>query len=253
MADLKGVEIAFTLESLSKFSPEEMEFVYLRTEGLEGKARSRELARAIEIVENRGKAALYYDKLIKKIAAQLKERLRKDGMSRAEAASIVHAVMGDFQASANSSIDFSDFAPENLAVNLVVSAIRATRAASQFGEAAKLALPERAPEIWAERDRSRGETPIEFLNRVWGRWMEAGVLYQNDIKRLGDPTLVKTIRTYCHRQGVDASTVLPPPQSARLERALAQAEPGSPLETLIRERLRGRDRAARHHRKPKVL
>lgn len=82
-----------------------------------------------------------------------------------------------------------------------------------------LSLPQRAPEIYAERngrpELGRKENPVEFLERVWGGYMRAGVLYQDDIKRLGDDKLVQAIRSYCQREKIRASEVLPPPGSRR--------------------------------------
>lgn len=78
-------------------------------------------------------------------------------------------------------------------------------------------LPKSAPEVWAQR-KGRKENAIEFLRRVWGEFMDQGILYQDDIKRLGDPKLVQAVRDRCIAEGIDASTVLPPPGSERWER-----------------------------------
>ena len=88
-----------------------------------------------------------------------------------------------------------------------------------------LTLPDRASEIYAEREvrpeLGRKENPIEFLQRVWGRYMNAGVLYQDDIKRLGDPDLVKAVRGRCRDTGESPREVLPPPGSDRTAKLAA--------------------------------
>lgn len=78
-------------------------------------------------------------------------------------------------------------------------------------------LPKAAPETWARRV-GRTESAIDFLHRVWGKYMEMGILFQDDIKRLGDAKLVQAVRDRCISEGIDASTVLPPPGSERWER-----------------------------------
>ena len=87
-----------------------------------------------------------------------------------------------------------------------------------------IALPDEAPAVWATRDRATEKDPIAFLRKHWGTYMDAGVLYQDDISRLGDPTLVNTVRAWCSRQArlhperadeFVANEVLPPPGSDR--------------------------------------
>lgn len=97
--------------------------------------------------------------------------------------------------------------------------------------ATSLTLPSKAPEIYAERtvrpELGRKENPIEFLNRVWGAYMAAGVLYQDDIKRLGDDKLVQAVRGRCRDENTDPATILPPPgkvRAARLAPSLAPDE-----------------------------
>ncbi|HEV2817049.1 MAG TPA: hypothetical protein VGW40_07495 [Allosphingosinicella sp.] len=110
-----------------------------------------------------------------------------------------------------------------------------------------LALPPRADAVWSNpEDRVAGENPIQFLERVWGPYMKAGVLYQDDIKRLGDDKLVRAIHSYCQKHPEHTATeVLPPPRRVRLERALAAAPPDSPEAAAIRTRLAMREAGQR--------
>lgn len=107
-------------------------------------------------------------------------------------------------------------------------------------------LPSIAPAKWENpADRLPNETPIEFLNRVWGPYIRAGVLYQRDLKRLGDGKLLVAIRNYCFQHKLSASDHLPPPLKARLDRAFAAAPPGSEEAKALKLRMQGRDRCAR--------
>lgn len=112
-----------------------------------------------------------------------------------------------------------------------------------------LALPSKAPEIYAQRtvraDLGRKENPIEFLNRVWGAYIEAGVLFQDDIKRLGDDKLVQAVRGRCRDTNTDAGTILPPPRQAKVDQLLSSNNP-KVVQKLAAERLKARRRNVRY-------
>lgn len=105
----------------------------------------------------------------------------------------------------------------------------------------RMRLPNRAPEIYSMR-LNKSENAVEFLQRVWGSYIEAGILFQDDIKRLGDPKLVQAVRNYCHAKQVAASSFLPPPQKARLDRISESAPNGSAEAELARTKLITRER-----------
>jgi hypothetical protein len=96
-------------------------------------------------------------------------------------------------------------------------------------------------------DRLPNENAVEFLKRVWGPY--DGIVYQDDIKRLGDDKLVKAVRNYCREHQLDAASILPPPGYERTTRALEKADPDSPTAAFYRERLRRRDESARRRSK----
>jgi hypothetical protein len=79
-------------------------------------------------------------------------------------------------------------------------------------------LPDKAPELYAER-KERSENPIDFMHRVWGKWLSAGVLYQDQLRKLDD-TLVPVLRSFCKRNKISADKVMPPPRSKRTEKIL---------------------------------
>ena len=51
----------------------------------------------------------------------------------------------------------------------------------------RLERPKVAPELWVNRDKSLGEEPHEFIERVYGSYIEAGSLLRADIRALDDP------------------------------------------------------------------
>ncbi len=123
---------------------------------------------------------------------------------------------------------------------IAVAAMRRAVCVSLVGD-----LPATAPAKWENpADRLPNETPIEFLNRVWGPYIKAGVLYQRDIKRLGDGKLLVAIRNYCFQHKLTASLYLPPPLSVKLDRAFEAAQPGSEEAKALKLRLQVRERSA---------
>jgi len=186
-----------------------------------------------------------YDYLTRRLSA----RLAAIDLGEATRAAIADRVMADFQGASLSGLLESEAAADAI-VELIVDTALAVRLSltSGFNDAAPVSLPKSAPETWAERDRTKTETPIDFLRRVWGPSMDAGILYQDDIKRLGDDKLVQRIRSYCHQKGLVAADVLPPPRQARIERALTEVAPGSAAERALRSRLVNREASRRWRR-----
>ncbi len=117
-------------------------------------------------------------------------------------------------------------------------------AAVREAEAKEWRLPDAAPELYADRG-DKAETAVDFLRRVWGRYLDAGILFQVDLKRL-DMKLYEGLRGYAQRNKVPSRDVLPPPGSARTDFALAGAAQGSAEHTLARIRIQRRDSVARH-------
>ncbi len=69
------------------------------------------------------------------------------------------------------------------------------------------ALPKRAPLKYKDR-LSNDVTPIEFLHQIWGRYLEAGLLHQHELRVL-DESLLNAVRNYCNRQGLTSSDFVP--------------------------------------------
>jgi hypothetical protein len=183
------------------------------------------------------------------LTRRLSARLAAIDLGEATRATIADRVMADFQGASLSGLLESEAAADAIVELIVETALTVHLSlTSRYNEAAPVSLPKTAPETWAGRDRRAKENPIDFLRRVWGPYMDAGVLYQDDIKRLGDDKLVQRVRTYCHQKGLSASDVLPPPRQARIERALAEVTPGSPAERALRGRLENREASKRWRR-----
>lgn len=130
-----------------------------------------------------------------------------------------------------------------------VAAVMAMRDLAGPFDARSTLLPDKIHETWSEREKNSKETPIEFFNRVWGKYVNAGILYQDDIKRLGDDKLVKAIRNYCAHHNLDPVGVLPPPRRERTNRLFAEAADGSAEKFLALMRLHQRQAGARYRSK----
>lgn len=124
--------------------------------------------------------------------------------------------------------------------------------AQSFQQAASVKLPDEAPAKWENADeRLPEETPIAFLRRVWGSYLDAGVLYQDDIKRLGDAKLIPAIRSYCQNHPEwKAAEVLPPPRQARTDKTARNAPADSAESILARRAVRNREAMAHRRTKP---
>lgn len=83
-----------------------------------------------------------------------------------------------------------------------------------------ISLPEVAPELYDDRpidvDTGKRETPIQFYERVWKKYADGGVLFQDSLRKL-DSKLVDAIHSYCQRNSLTPSEHLPPPKARRTE------------------------------------
>lgn len=94
---------------------------------------------------------------------------------------------------------------------------------SAANSSASAVLPDVAPELY--QNRARPESPIAYFDRVWRKYSDAGVLYQDQLRKL-DPKLIPAIHTYCSKRDIDPKEHLPPP---RHERTLRLAATGDKL------------------------
>jgi hypothetical protein len=82
-----------------------------------------------------------------------------------------------------------------------------------------LLLPNKASATWDQRkDDDADLTPIQFLDKYWGKYIEADVLPQADLRRF-DLSLVGAIEGYCKARGLDPKDYLPPPARTRGDRS----------------------------------
>jgi hypothetical protein len=169
-------------------------------------------------------------------AGLIEAGLRTAGINGANARKLAHVVMDEFHlAGAPPSLSESELSKT---VAQIVAAVGVMR---NVVRRSFVILPERAPALWGNReDRLPGENPIEFLRRVWGRYLDAGVLYQDQLTHRGETKLVHAIHGHCHRHGLTPKEHLPPPKTARMDRALAEADPLSLEGMFYRARLEER-------------
>lgn len=76
-------------------------------------------------------------------------------------------------------------------------------------------LPDKAPKLYSERPNKK-QSASDFLKEVWGDYLDAGVLFQCDLRSrkkgiIGglDPQLMQAIVNECRKMGVPASKVVP--------------------------------------------
>lgn len=100
-----------------------------------------------------------------------------------------------------------------------------------------------------------GENALDYYRRVWLPFKEAGILYRDDIPRLGGGDLIKTVSIYCTRHNLDPESILPPPATQRDLDELASLAPESRDAAFLRAKIANREstarsRASRRNRTP---
>jgi hypothetical protein len=88
----------------------------------------------------------------------------------------------------------------------------------RLGDQEELQLPDKAPELFINRQgqgQSR-EGAIDFLDRIWGRYLDAGLLYQFNLrsKKQGqglnmDSQLMQAIVNHCRKTGEKTDSYIP--------------------------------------------
>lgn len=96
-----------------------------------------------------------------------------------------------------------------------------------------LQLPKRAQVRWSSRDRSTPQSPPEFLDRHWGRYVEAGLLHQDTLGRL-DPSLLKALKNWCSRMKKPLRPILPTKSDRVLKETKATGKDAKELARLAR-------------------
>ncbi|MCW3847350.1 hypothetical protein OF829_08860 [Sphingomonas sp. LB-2] len=198
------------------------------------------------IIENSREFDIIPTTLREELTKRIAFRLGEAGMSSTDAARIARTTVTDFQRSAGSkAVHLTHAFTADLAAQLVASFTRALNKTptESFGLSAENSVSIKEPELrWKNRDdRLPKETPIEFLRRVWGEWLDSGELYQDVMTHFGEDRLVRAVRDYCRARELDANEYLPPPKRVRTDREFATAEPGArrqELRKLVRRRKR---------------
>ncbi len=68
------------------------------------------------------------------------------------------------------------------------------------------ALPDTAITLWADAPRS--ESPVDFIRRIYGTYIERAAFTQADLKRL-DPKLYRALFNWCYRHELKPSDIVP--------------------------------------------
>lgn len=124
---------------------------------------------------------------------------------------------------------------ENSTLDARPQAVFESVAANSGALASHIALPNVAPELF--QNRTRPESPIAYYDRVWRGYAEAGVLFQDQLRKL-DPKLIPAIHTHCSRHQLDPKDHLPPPRHERTKRLAASGDVSAIANLHNAERLR---------------
>jgi hypothetical protein len=116
---------------------------------------------------------------------------------------------------------------------------------SEFNESAAIApsvaqFPNKP--IYAESDKSRD--PVTFYREEWADEIANGTITQALVRSV-DPGLIKTMRQFCVRRHLNASSVLPPPAGGPHQRPGPDAEQAIAMVQNRRKRERERIAAKR--------
>lgn len=253
---LRGVLVPLHTASPSIHMPQQQDLKSSNTDQLWTSDR-KTLQVFLEMLASVDNHEVRKEVLYKELLKELERSFRDIGLGETAAREFARVSMADFNEDGHAIAEaLGDINRREIACKQVATAVAELRktVAASFEKAAILSLPSKAPAVWRnKKDREPGETPVTFLRRVWGPYMDAGILYQDDIKRLGDDKLVQTIRSYCQKHPeFKAGDVLPPPRKARFEQALATEPPDSTAARLIKRKMRDREAMARQRASPRA-
>lgn len=83
-----------------------------------------------------------------------------------------------------------------------------------------LPIPDAAPELYLSIKANK-ENPIDFIDRVWGKYISSGVLFKDQLNKL-DKNLLPAIRTYCKNNKIsNPDQFMPPDADLRYQYILA--------------------------------
>ena len=103
----------------------------------------------------------------------------------------------------------------------------------------ELQLPEVPPELYADRQVVQLESgnfgkedAITFLRRVWGEYLDARVLYQDQLQKL-DEKLLQGIKNQCKIKKMKTADIVPP-KRARTDKMLSElGDNGTDIKRLV--------------------
>lgn len=123
----------------------------------------------------------------------------------------------------------------NLHFNAALPGIDVAAVSGATNSSASVVLPDVAPELY--ENRKRPESPVEYYDRVWRKFADAGVLYQDQLRKL-DPKLIPAVHVFCSKRGLDAKEHLPPPRHERTKRLAVAGDVAALVNLHNAERLR---------------
>jgi hypothetical protein len=135
-----------------------------------------------------------------------------------------HREQNDISSLSSAKISFDSLNRENLASCLRIVCRQFDLPADNVEEAARLLrgeiikLPDVAEVTWAKRSGVDKElNPIQFRDKYWKKYIDAGLMYQIDLKTL-DKSLFEAIKIHCRNRQIPPTDQLPPANVARAKR-----------------------------------
>ena len=87
-------------------------------------------------------------------------------------------------------------------------------------------LPQKAPELYEKR-KDKSENAIQFLDRVWGAYIQNDAIYRDELNAL-DPKIIQAVRNYCFtKPELDVDKILPKDPYYRYLNILRVSHPDS--------------------------
>lgn len=97
-------------------------------------------------------------------------------------------------------------------------------------------LPDVAKITWSKRHgKDLMLTPIQFMDKYWGKYIEEDILSQCDLRRL-DNSLFEAVKIYCRNRQLNPLNYLPSPSRKQAARVSIDQHPEIPVDASQKER-----------------
>lgn len=216
-------------------------------------------------VEAKPHSTVYDEYLTGLFRDLLAKEFEARGATEKEARGLADSIADNLPSSATSTFNLNSIPQAQAAAALAFSGFQASQSYSAaFNRSSESGAEELSPWEIARRakleaamaaedsQRRHRESSFDYYQRVWGPLRDAGILYRDDIERLGHPNLVRVVGTYCDRHGLDADAILPSKVAQRVPDELSEIDPTTARAEVLRALLRNRSNVAKTVAKQKI-